>query len=132
MNHTLLFGNGLNLLNSAAKTDNVSSWNDLLTNLAKKFNTTIDEKTPNTMKYEQIFLTQAQNGPTVGKTSLKKHIAKLMKESQPSVPSKYYSEIIKMNFENYLTTNYDNIFSLNYDGSCENNSKEKLYSLRRH
>lgn len=125
LNHTLLFGNGLNLLS-----DNPLSW-DALLNKLNSDNNSISKETPNTMKYEKILLDRSehQSDKSVDEELLiKEKIAELMNEQEGN---KYYTEIIEMGFDNYLTTNYDNAFCKSYDGKTKNESTEDLYSLRR-
>jgi len=124
--HTLLFGNGLNLLGG-----NSVSWDSLLQKLEVGPNT-VSKETPNTMKYEKIFLDRSSSGLKKSMSEelpIKKQIAELMKDQGGN---KYYSEIIEMGFENYLTTNYDDAFCKSYEGTSTNASTEGIYSLRRY
>ena len=97
MKNSLLFGNGLNLL-----AGNGFDWNKLLTELKgdKVFE---NGKLPNTMIYERIFLER-------GKTSLDDEIylkQQVAKKMVNIVGNKFYEELVKLDFENYMTTNYD-------------------------
>jgi len=124
--HTLLFGNGLNLLGN-----NPVSWDLLLQKLEVGSNT-VSKETPNTMKYEKIFLDRSSSNLRESMSEelpIKNQIAKLMKDQRGN---KYYSEIIEMGFENYLTTNYDDAFCESYEGTSTNASTEGIYSLRRY
>lgn len=126
MNNTLLFGNGLNLLS-----ENPLSWDSLLQEL-EVGNNTISSGTPNTMKYEKIFLDRHSlklNKSKDEELSIKEQIAKLMEGQRGN---SYYSEIIDLEFQNYLTTNYDNAFCETYGGEQSNESTEDIYSLRRY
>jgi len=126
LKHTLLFGNGLNLLS-----DNPLSWDTLLNELEVGSNT-ISEETPNTMKYEKIFLDRnsLHSSESIDEEfSIKEQIKELMTGQRGN---KYYSEIIDLEFDNYLTTNYDNAFCESYGGEVKNSSTEGLYSLRRY
>ena len=126
MNNTLLFGNGLNLLS-----ENPLSWDSLLKKL-EVGNKTISSETPNTMKYEKIFLDRHSYQSDKSKDeefAIKEQIAELMKEQRGN---KYYSEIIELGFDNYLTTNYDNAFCDTYGGEQSNESTEGIYSIRRY
>lgn len=126
MNHTLLFGNGLNLLSESPL-----SWNSLLNELENGSNK-ISNDTPNTMKYEKILLDRSSSQLKKNvdeELSIKNRIAELMTNQKGN---KYYSEIIEMGFDNYLTTNYDNAFCETYNGEQQNASTEGLYSLRRY
>jgi len=124
--HTLLFGNGLNLLG-----DNPVSWDSLLQKLEVGSNT-LSKETPNTMKYEKIFLDRSSSGLKKSMSEelpIKEQIAELMKDQGGN---EYYSQIIEMGFENYLTTNYDDAFCKSYKGTSTNASTEGIYSLRRY
>jgi len=126
LNNTLLFGNGLNLLS-----ENPLSWDSLLQKL-EVGNNTISSGTPNTMKYEKIFLDRHSlqlNKSKDEELAIKEQIAELMKEQRGN---SFYSEIIELGFENYLTTNYDNAFCETYGGEQSNESTEGIYSLRRY
>jgi hypothetical protein len=126
LKNTLLFGNGLNLLS-----ENPLTWDSLLKKL-EVGNNTISNDTPNTMKYEKIFLDRhsiKSNKSKDEELAIKEQIATLMKEQRGN---RYYSEIIDLGFQNYLTTNYDNAFCEKYGGEQSNKSTEGIYSLRRY
>tara|TARA_R100001015_G_C4622852_1_gene180455 strand:- start:205 stop:1113 length:909 start_codon:yes stop_codon:yes gene_type:complete len=128
VNNTILFGNGINRLN-----DNNISWDKLLNSLMgnRKFSS---GDLPNTMVYERIVL---ESPPILGdltrdeeKTKVK--IAKLLRKMSNH---DLYNEIYKLNIDHYLTTNYDfgflNTIKSNHEISIENESTEKIYSIRR-
>jgi hypothetical protein len=126
LDNTLLFGNGLNLLS-----ENPLSWGLLLKEL-EVGNHSISNETPNTMKYEKIFLDRNSIKSSKSKDeelSIKNQIAQLMKGQRGN---KHYHEIIDLGFQDYLTTNYDNAFCETYNGEELNESTEGIYSLRRY
>jgi hypothetical protein len=126
LKNTLLFGNGLNLLS-----ENPLSWDSLLEKL-EVGNNTISSETPNTMKYEKIFLDRhliTLSKEKDEELAIKEQIAELMKGQRGNI---YYSKIIDLGFKNYLTTNYDNAFCETYGGEQSNKSTEDIYSLRRY
>lgn len=126
MKNSLLFGNGLNLL-----AGNGFDWNKLLTELKgdKVFE---NGKLPNTMIYERIFLER-------GKTSLDDEIylkQQVAKKMINIVGNKFYEELVKLDFENYMTTNYDYALKDTFirEGIKEdiNSNTEKIYNIRRY
>ena len=120
--NTLLFGNGLNQLSD----NSGPSWNNLLKQLMG-YNEFNHDKLTNTMIYERIFLDRAK--PKLkNELFVKEEIAETMKNI---TGNEYYSKIINLNFENYITTNYDYAFDKTIKISSISDSTENIYSVRR-
>lgn len=122
MKNTLLFGNGLNQLSD----NSGPSWNNLLKQLMG-YNEFEHDKLTNTMIYERVFLDRAK--PKLkNELFVKEEIAETMKSISGN---EYYSKIINLNFENYITTNYDYAFDKTIKISSISDSTENIYSVRR-
>ena len=125
MKHSLLFGNGLNLLGTDAV-----SWDALLEELQSRKLVTTDNL-PYTMKYEKIFLERSdiQKNTSLSKEIyIKNQISKILNAQNGN---EHYDSIIELGFDNYLTTNYDHAFNKSFDGMEDDNSTEEIYSVRR-
>lgn len=130
MNNTIIFGNGINRLS-----DKNISWGHLLDVIkgSRKFN---DALLPNTMIYERIILERPDTHDDVlyDEFEVKKEISELMKSIEPT---EIYSELFKLNVQNYLTTNYDYAFLDSIKDLKEvvlpiqEYSTEDVYSIRR-
>lgn len=130
MENTVIFGNGINRLS-----DKNISWNHLLDVIKgpRKFN---DALLPNTMIYERIILERPDTHDDVlyDEFEVKKEISTLMQSIEKN---NIYSELYKLNFQNYLTTNYDYAFIDSILGLSGVNlpiyeySTEDVYSIRR-
>ncbi len=130
LENTILFGNGINRLNSS----NIS-WRDVLNQIkgSRKFK---DNTLPNTMIYERVILEK----PNIHKNILldefdvKKNIANLMESIDEN---RLYSEMYDLNVQHYLTTNYDYSFINSIVAREDINSPiyeygtEDVYSIRR-
>ena len=137
MKNSLLFGNGINRL-----TENSVSWNTLLEQLKgnKKFD---NGELPYTMIYERVLLENDKNKSLKideVEYDIKREISKQLFEQKTN---RFYSKLIDLEFDNYLTTNYENTFentiNNNYffqnekkGGFIEYNRTEKIYSIRRY
>jgi len=124
MKHSLLFGNGLNRV-----TKNSVSWDRLLDELKNpKFES---KELPNTMIYERIYLERNYNQEIKinEEEKIKEQISIQMHRQEPNI---IYDEIIKLNFDNYITTNYDTAFEKAVKKDSINRSTEELYSIRRY
>jgi hypothetical protein len=130
MDNTIIFGNGINRLS-----DKNISWGHLLDVIkgSRKFN---DALLPNTMIYERIILERPDTHDDVlyDEFEVKKEISELMKNIEPT---EIYSELFKLNVQNYLTTNYDYAFIDSIKDLKEavfpihEYSTEDVYSIRR-
>ncbi len=130
MDNTIIFGNGINRLSAK----NIS-WGHLLDVIkgSRKFN---DALLPNTMIYERIILERPDTHDDVlyNEFEVKKEISELMKNIEPT---EIYSELFKLNAQNYLTTNYDYAFIDSIKDLKEvvlpiyEYSTEDVYSIRR-
>jgi len=121
MEHTILYGNGLNMLGTKKV-----SWNNLLIDLSKLsgYELTIGNK-PYTMVYEELLL-----GGSLSETDIKNDIISKLKES---IPNEFYKIMRDLNLKNYLTTNYEfNLESSFREINCsyKNNKLEDIYSIR--
>lgn len=137
MKNSLLFGNGINRL-----TQDSVSWDILLEQLKgnKKFK---NGELPYTMIYERVLLERDKNKSfniNEVEYEIKREISKQLFEQKTN---KFYSKLIDLNFDNYLTTNYENTFentinnnyffqNKNGAGFIEYNRTEKIYSIRRY
>jgi len=130
MENTILFGNGINRLNSS----NIS-WNDVLNKIKgpRKFN---DKGLPNTMIYERVILEKPNSHEDVlnDEFETKVEIAEMMLGINSH---ELYSKMFDLNIENYLTTNYDYAFIKSIESRNDINfpifdySTEDVYSIRR-
>lgn len=144
---SILFGNGLNLLN-----EGTPSWDDLLKDIAKE---SLDKNIPNTLRYEAVILKQPYREAPVrlhtsdgkmlitsdGKvlfasgevieSKLKKDIAERVSVFEPNDIYMMVSELPVMHF---MTTNYDNTLLKVKEGNPvkSQNKQEQTYSIRRH
>jgi len=122
-NTTLFIGNGLNRL-----TDDGSSWNKLLNNLAGDSKTQheleIRNAKPFTLWFEEI---SSKNSVKVLKERISNHLIKSIK------PNDYHKKIMLLGAKNIITTNYDyNLEESTGDGWTSNNAAiETYYSLFR-
>lgn len=130
MENTVLFGNGINRLNSKHV-----SWDDVLNNIKgpRKF----DHKLlPNTMVYERVILEipTLNNDILEDEFEVKQKIADLL---QSIGENPLYSDIYDLNIQNYLTTNYDYSFIDSIKGRpdinipIQDHGSEDVYSIRR-
>lgn len=124
MKHTILYGNGLNLLSSNSK-DKIS-WNELLVDLgvASGHALTIGNK-PYTMVYEELILSGSMS-----ESEIKDHIISKLSVASPN---KFYDIMRDLALDNYLTTNYEfNLEKSFEDNNCiyKNNKLEDIYSIR--
>lgn len=120
MEHTVLFGNGLNQL---GRKESSVSWSKLLKDIASNFDYEIigmDSK-PYTMIYEELLLKGRST-----ELELKKEIASAL--GNP-IKNKFYDRLKMLNLDNYLTTNYDFSFENTFISHL-NSKQEKLYSIR--
>lgn len=130
MENTILFGNGINRLNSS----NIS-WNDVLDKIkgSRSFN---DAGLPNTMIYERVILEKPNSHEDIlnDEFETKVEIADMMSEIDSH---KLYSKMFDLNIQNYLTTNYDYAFIKSIENRKDINfpifeySTEDVYSIRR-
>lgn len=130
MENTILFGNGINRLNSS----NIS-WNDVLDKIkgSRSFN---DTGLPNTMIYERVILEKPNSHEDIlnDEFETKLEIADMMSEIDSH---KLYSKMFDLNVQNYLTTNYDYAFIKSIENRKDINfpifeySTEDVYSIRR-
>lgn len=144
---SILFGNGLNLLNAGTP-----SWDDLLNDIAKD---TLDKNIPNTLKYEAVILKQPYREAPVrlltsdgkklitsdGKllfasgevieSKLKKDIAERVSVFEPN---DIYRMVSELPVDHFMTTNYDNtLFKVLGEKPIKSqNKQEQTYSIRRH
>lgn len=144
---SVLFGNGLNLLN-----EGTPSWDDLLKEIAMEC---LDKNIPNTLKYEAIILKQPyREEPGLLVTSDGKYIrtsdggllyvsgeeieSKLKKDIAKRVslykPNEIYRLVSELPVSHFMTTNYDNTLlkQLGAESITGRNQQEQLYSIRRH
>jgi len=130
MENTILFGNGINRLNS----HNIS-WNDVLDKIkgTRKFK---DKDLPNTMIYERVILEKPNlhEDILIDEFETKVEIADMMSGINSH---ELYSKMFDLNIENYLTTNYDYAFIKGIENREDINfpifeySTEDVYSIRR-
>jgi hypothetical protein len=130
MDSTIIFGNGINRLS-----DKNISWGHLLDIIkgTRKFN---DALLPNTMIYERIILERPDSHDDVlyDEFEVKKEISALMQSVEKN---NIYTELFKLNVQNYLTTNYDYAFIDSILDLKEFNPQihvygtEDVYSIRR-
>ena len=144
---SILFGNGLNLLN-----EGTPSWDDLLKDIAKE---SLDKNIPNTLKYEAVILKQPYRESPVrlltsdgkmlitsdGKvlfasgevieSKLKKDIAERVSVFEPN---DIYRMVSELPVDHFMTTNYDNtLLKVKGDKPIKSHNKqEQTYSIRRH
>ena len=144
---SILFGNGLNLLN-----EGTPSWDDLLRDIAKE---SLDNNIPNTLKYEAVILKQPyREGPMrlftsdgkvlitsdgkvllasgeVIESKLKKDIAERVSVFEPN---DIYRMVSELPVAHFMTTNYDNtLLKVREENSIKSrNRQEQTYSIRRH
>lgn len=121
MEHTILFGNGVNRLSA-----NSVSWNDLLINLSKKagYNLNIGNK-PYTMVYEELLLSGG-----LSEVEIKEFIIAELKNSSLN---KFYNMMRDLDLDNYLTTNYEFNLEKSFEEQMikyKNNKQEDIYSIR--
>ena len=121
MEHTILFGNGINRLSA-----NSVSWNDLLINLSKKdgYDLNIGNK-PYTMVYEELLLSGG-----LSEIEIKEFIIEGLKDSGSN---KFYNMMRDLGLNNYLTTNYEFNLEKSFEEQnvqCKNNKQENIYSIR--
>ncbi len=124
---TIFIGNGINRLTEGY------SWESLLNDLEEKFlgSETIKYKDnkPFTLLFEELsFLSRSRK--KANEMKMKNRIADLSKNIKLN---SYHTNIMKLNFNNIITTNYDYNFenSTTYNWQSENNPKETRYSLFR-
>lgn len=124
MKNTILYGNGINLLST-----NSVSWKNLLHKLMGE-NKFKNDKLPNTMIYERIFMSEhkANRSEIFDELTIKNNIASTLAEQEANDVFKLLSN---MDFENYLTTNYDYAIEKSFETTPEKMSSEEIYSLRR-
>lgn len=130
MENTVIFGNGINRLS-----DKNISWSHLL-DIIKGPRKFTDASLPNTMIYERIILERPDTHHDVlyDEFEVKKEISNLMQNIEKN---SIYSDLYKLNFQNYLTTNYDYAFIDSISDLSEINlpiheySTEDVYSIRR-
>ena len=144
---SILFGNGLNLLN-----EGTVSWNDLLKDIARE---SLDDNIPNTLKYEAVILKQPyRKAPEplitsdrklfltsgreeflvlgeVVESRLKHDIAERVSSYEPN---DIYTTVSELPVNHFITTNYDNTLLKvrGYNHINSQNKQEQLYSIRRH
>lgn len=144
---SILYGNGLNLLN-----EGTPSWEELLKGIAKE---SLDNNIPYTLKYEAVILKQPYREAPVrlltsdgkmlitsdGKvlfasgevieSKLKKDIAERVSVFEPNEIYKMMSELP---VEHFMTTNYDNtLLKVMGDNPIKSqNKQEQIYSIRRY
>ena len=144
---SILYGNGLNLLN-----EGTPSWDDLLKDIAKE---RLDTSIPNTLKYEAVILKQPYREKPLRLQSidgdylftkegkrlftsgeviellLKKDIAERVKLFEPN---EVYDLVSELPVKHFMTTNYDNtlIKQRGKDAVKVRFRQEQIYSIRRH
>lgn len=122
MEHTILYGNGLNLLGG-----NKISWNNLLCDLSKQanYNLHIGDK-PYTMVYEELLLAGNLN-----EAEIKEFIITKLRDYYGA--NSFYDMMRDLNLHNYLTTNYEFNLEKSFENnglSYSNNKLEDIYSIR--
>lgn len=125
--NTILFGNGLNLLNGT------TSWDKLVHGIDDSSD---DASIPNTLQYEAKIMKLTSQNEDFSKNSelsLKKEIAKVMSSYKSN---EIYHDLASFdNVDHYVTTNYDDVMehTLNSIGFKTSNwiRRETAYSLRR-
>ncbi len=121
MEHTILFGNGINRLST-----NSISWNHLLFDLSEEANCTLNiGNKPYTMVYEELLL----NG-RLSEVDIKEFIKSKLKSSSSN---KFYHIMRDLNLNNYLTTNYEFNLEKSFEeqnAEYRNNKQEDIYSIR--
>ena len=129
MDNTILFGNGINRLSSSL------TWEKLLEEIMESRIFKPDEL-PNTMTYERIILERPYYNEDVRKDEfkVKNKIKGLLENIEKN---NVYTELFKLNVQNYLTTNYDYAFIDSILDLDEVNlpiheyTTEDVYSIRR-
>ena len=129
MEHSIIFGNGLNYFSEDFKN---MSWDGILHSLSKgdKRNngSPFPDSIPHTFQYECAYLGSRINGrrELEIKNKVKEQVQKL--ES-----NEMYELLSKLKASNYLTTNYDHAFekTLNRSSTSEDHSQIR-YSTKRH
>jgi hypothetical protein len=125
MNHSIFFGNGLNLIN-----EDTPDWQDLLNDIdmvsANK------KHLPYSMIYELLY--QAEKIKTCDESIdhefiIKERIAKKLKDQRSNFA---YKKIKSFNVKNFITTNYDYAFCNELESLAQEDKSEDLYSIRRH
>ncbi|QZY56674.1 SIR2 family protein [Crassaminicella profunda] len=125
MENTVLFGNGVNRVNSANL-----SWEELLKNISGDKNSS--SRLPNTINYEHIFL--KRNDTILFHDAELKLKRKIVEELNKIEPSDLHYKIGELPASNFLTTNYDYAFNVSLKQFSElpyKDNSEKLYSIRR-
>lgn len=124
MEKTVLFGNGMNQVLSGGVT-----WKGMLKDLSSENSIDCSELIDSgqyTMVYEQIVASKK-----VDELELKTRIAKNLDNSSYS---ESYSQIMKTNAQNYLTTNYEHYLETEFNRTAKVIGKEEsetIYSVRR-
>ncbi len=143
---SILFGNGLNLLNKGTP-----SWERLIKSIAKE---ELDKNIPQTLKYEALILKRpyresfrlvtadgkyltTSDGSILSvygeetELRLKKDIAQKVESFKPNDS---YRSILELPVEHFMTTNYDNTLLniIGEDAITKRNKQEQIYSIRRH
>lgn len=125
MKNSLLFGNGINLLDKKTH-----SWNELLKKLVLG-SRELSTELPYTLNYEKIFM---ENCVDLNKQhlhqeiNLKNKVADILSEQGET---EYYRELVALGFDNYMTTNYDDALLKTTELKPAKSSNEEIYSIRR-
>ena len=125
MNHSILFGNGLNLI-----TKENPSWIDLLNSINNK--AANRKNLPYTIIYEYMYLCKAQEAHPSKKDvelTIKKEIAERLIEIKTN---EIYERIKSLPARNFITTNYDYAFCEQFKKPVIEENSEEIYSIRRH
>lgn len=127
MEKALLFGNGINLINSSL------DWKKLLKTL--KGNQSFDiGDVPYSLIYERIVLEKTKKNLIKNQAdkNIRDEIVSIMRKT---LSNDIYIELFSLNISHYITTNYDYAFQQSIknhiDIEIKKDSTEQLYSIRR-